>query len=311
MRWRSVAAAIGSVLWVVVPLVAAAAVLTRADHRTNPTPPDSTWTPIGPPVTSIERSASLLLTWATGPPLVAPQWSGLVERVDLAPGQAVTSGQSVGRVGGSDRLLVASAAPFTRPLQVDDVGSDVADLNTTLASLGLPAGGADRYTTATLRGVRALSRQLVGAEVDTFDPNWFVFTPSASVLVASVEFVAGAPAPSAGSVLATSRAVLTSATLSDPVNLVTQSRSVALESRSSTPAACWIWPRSGHISIRPLTAPTSCWPVQRHLVPDRSPQTASSPKPTAVAASSGEIVRTLTVALASRSPSTSSGRASA
>jgi hypothetical protein len=206
-RVRRLPALLAGLLWVVVPVVAAVLLLLQADEITRASTDESTWVPVGPAVTTVDTQVTLALTWAGQSPLVAPAWSGLVERVDAVPGSVLGSGDVVARVGGVDRLLVSSTVPFGRPLQLDDVGPDVEALNEVLGTLGYPSGRGDVFRAATQTGVHDLGERL-GLDTVIFDPGWFVYSPSPTVTVATVDLVLAAPAPPPGTPIATPRPVL-------------------------------------------------------------------------------------------------------
>jgi hypothetical protein len=92
--------------------------------------------------------------------MYAPEWTGLVESVSVVPGQTLTSGGTVGIVGGVRRIAVHTERPFARRLVTDDQGEDVAALNSFLASRGLQHGDGDRFTWATRAGVSALAKSI-------------------------------------------------------------------------------------------------------------------------------------------------------
>ena len=153
------------------------------------------------------------LTWAPGPRLYAPPWSGTVGQVQLQPGQTLRTGDPVATVNAVPRVAVSSAQPFFRPLALGDRGPDVDWLHEALASLGYREMGPEDDAIvggSTLAAVRALAADLgVVGRVDAFDPGWFVWLPEDPFEVDSVALVAGAPATPPGTELAAGAPVLT------------------------------------------------------------------------------------------------------
>jgi hypothetical protein len=167
-----------------------------------------TWAPAVTAEPFVDTAAAVEVEWQETPPLIAPQWGGLIERVLVVPGGALSTGAPVARIGGVDRLLIDSALPFGRMLTEGAEGADVEQLNVVLRELGYAADEGSRFSAATRSGVRALSEVLSGIAVDEFDPGWFVFATSPDMVVDSVALQPGAPAPSAGSEIVTLRPAL-------------------------------------------------------------------------------------------------------
>jgi hypothetical protein len=153
------------------------------------------------------------LTWAPGPRLYAPPWSGTVGQVQLQPGQTLRTGDPVATVSAVARVAVRSAQPFFRPLALGDQGADVTWLHEALALLGYRVMAPEDDATvgqSTLAAVRALAADLgVMGRVDAFDPGWIVWLPDEPFQVDSVALTAGAPAMSTGTELAAGAPILT------------------------------------------------------------------------------------------------------
>jgi hypothetical protein len=157
------------------------------------------------------------LSWTEGPALLAPDWSGTVGQVHLRSRDSIRSGDPVAVIDGVTRLAVPSPQPFFRSLATDDQGPDVGWLHDVLRGLGYLQQVPDddsRVSEATIGAVRAMAVELgVIGPVDAFDPGWFAWLPEEPFEVESVELTAGAPAPSAGTPLATGAAQLDAVTL--------------------------------------------------------------------------------------------------
>lgn len=151
--------------------------------------------------------------WTEPPALYAPAWVGTVGRVDVRADAELRSGDSLGSIDGVTRLAIATPEPFYRPLRLGDRGPDVVwlhDVLTRLGYLGARPPDASVVSASTLTAVRALAAALhVAGMVDTFDPSWFVWLPNEPYQVSTVALKAGAPAPPAGTVLASGRMMLT------------------------------------------------------------------------------------------------------
>lgn len=183
------------------------------------TPAADVWAPIRPDDTSTVEDVAVQITWDAGEEIYAPEWSGLVETVDVAVGQTLTSGRTVAIVGGIRRIAVHSDRPFARELQSGDRGEDVSQLNSFLASRGLSHASGDRFDWATQRGVSALADSLgvpTAQRGTRFEPDWFMYLPAAKVIVAEVAMRVGAPSPAAGEVIIKGEQRITSARLTKP-----------------------------------------------------------------------------------------------
>jgi hypothetical protein len=167
-------------------------------------------------VVAMDERVGVVVTpaWTAGPILYAPEWAGLVGHVEIHPGAELRQGDPVVTVSGVTRLAVATPQPFHRSLALGDRGPDVVWLHDVLDQLGhLSQAPTDRSVVSdmSLTAVGALATELgVPGSVDAFDPAWFVWLPVDPYVVAVVELKAGAPAPSAGSPVATSRPDLSS-----------------------------------------------------------------------------------------------------
>jgi len=138
--------------------------------------------------------------------LLAPDWRGVVTALALSSGRPIKSGEVVVAINGVDRIAVHSSEPFYRSLQLRDRGPDVERLQTILRGLfGDAECGIDGvYGRSTAQAVRRLSQRLGAEAADRFDPTWFVWLSTAEFTSESSELAVGAPAPSAGTVIATS-----------------------------------------------------------------------------------------------------------
>jgi hypothetical protein len=194
----------GAALWIVAPL-ALVIVLTAQSRSIELTPERAVWATVEANAGQVTEPVDVVLGWQAVSPVVAPFWSGIVQSVGVTAGSTLTSGQPVAVIDGVTRLAHHSQQPFFRPLTQGDSGQDAAALNTLLAQAGFDSSEGDRVTRSTLAGVRSLAGVLGvpnPAEVAAFDPAWLVFLPAPVVDVSTVNLVVGAPAPSAGTVIA-------------------------------------------------------------------------------------------------------------
>lgn len=214
--WTAALTVLAICVWILAPValaVYAAIALTREDVIGQ----ETVWLSPGQGEGTQNRAVGLQLQWADAEEVVAPAWTGVVQSVYVQAGQTVKSGQKLAMIDGLDRIIVASAIPFARTLQVDDEGPDVRALNLSLSSLGYnSAGDSDRFTWRTLSGTRSLAETAqvpASKDVTAFDPSWVVFLPHEEVRLASVDLQVGAPAPAAGTAIRKTPRYLTEAAL--------------------------------------------------------------------------------------------------
>lgn len=207
--WIAVAA-----LFVIVPLAVLAGIFVSSDRlnelQASPVPFVEAAN-----ATKFDQRIGVVVTpeWTEAAALFAPAWFGTVGRVDLRANTAIRTGDAIGSIDGVTRLAVATPEPFYRALGPGDGGPDVVWLHDVLVRLGhlreKPLD-ASVMSATTLTAVRAMATALnVAGTVDAFDPGWFVWLPEEPFAVAAVALTAGAPAPPAGNVLASSSKTLT------------------------------------------------------------------------------------------------------
>lgn len=192
MQWLVIAA------WIVAPLVAAATIVVRSSDgvRSDPQP---VWLPVREAAGVVTKPALLHMSWENQSPVVAPHWSGLVQRIFVAPGDHLASGTPVALVDGVKRIAAATDIPFSRALQSGDVGAEVEALNRLLDQLGLPSTAGDRFAAGTVQGVLELSESVLGGPGSPiFEPGWLLYLPTADGIIADVTLRVGAPAPPPG-----------------------------------------------------------------------------------------------------------------
>jgi hypothetical protein len=189
------------------------------------------------------RDVELVLTWRSPAALVAPDWTGLVQGVTAEPGGLLSSGDVVARVAGVDRVACASAYPMEGMVASKDKGQNVEVLQQCLTLFGYELS-ADKgaYGKATERAVEEWSRA-TGAPSQrgtVFEAAWLVYLPEDSYPLASVDLQVGAPAPAAGTPMATakpslSRAVVASADGSYESGALDEAGEAAGPAREVTP----------------------------------------------------------------------------
>lgn len=170
---------------------------------------------------SVEATITALLD--PGARVTAPAWQGgVVTRVDVKPGDAVSTGSVLLAVDGVGRVAVASPAPFYRSLAVGDSGGDVLDLERALKAMGDFAGEPDRsFTKVTANAVDRLGKRLgAGDASGVFDPSWVVWLPGENLVAQSVGVAVNDPAPSQGSVVFSTAPSVSSVSLSGPAGPV-------------------------------------------------------------------------------------------
>lgn len=160
--------------------------------------PRQVWTEISEPQRSAESQLGLKLTWASPRPLVAPEWSGVVQTIAVAPGHEITNGTEIARINGIQRIAMLTAEPLYRPLSIHATGSDVAALNAFLTSQGFPSNDSDTFGGLTATGIRLFSEAIgVSPVTDVFDPGWVLFL-NEPIIVESTSLTTGAPVPTPG-----------------------------------------------------------------------------------------------------------------
>jgi hypothetical protein len=208
---------LGAVVWCGLPLAAYWQLTGRAAEETfeRPVAVDG---PVKANSGASRRDVALALTWYVPGPVVAPGWDGVVQSVGAAPGRMIASGEVLARVDGVDRLACASASPMARSVALRDKGRDVATLHECLTAAGYDvAVDKDVYGSATKSAVADLAAKTGAASErgEVFDAAWLVFLPEENYWPQTVDLVVGAPAPPAGSALASAAPVLSQAVLAD------------------------------------------------------------------------------------------------
>lgn len=210
---RRAGAAVVALVAVGVPAVAAVLLVQRAERAAAPPIPQE-WAPAGSVVPEVVEPGSLVLRWSEQQVLVAPDWGGgLVQGLLATSGAVVVTGTPLATVGRIVRVAAHTSAPFDRPLQLGDVGTDVEELNSLLGQLHLPAGSGDTFTTRTRSGVSGLAMRLAGAASEVFQPGWVVYLPMEAAVIERIDLQVGSPAPSAGDPFVTLRPRLEDAVL--------------------------------------------------------------------------------------------------
>jgi hypothetical protein len=218
---RSFLGPLALLLGVLGPVAGAIAVVTLVPdslHTVMPRPSTVTM-PVTLTRDDQSQAVQAALSWHSGPSLTAPNWSGLVTAVGVAVGERITSGTAIVTIDGIERIALASARPFYRPIGPGVTGGDVQDLRRALSGLGFgPLGTGDTYDSALKSAIRRLEAQLTGGSATqlsgVFDPSWVVFLPAAAATVGSVAMQVGSAAPPPGQAIVTSRQILTPFNLS-------------------------------------------------------------------------------------------------
>jgi len=189
---------------------------------------------------TIRTGVDVVLSWTVVPPILAPNWSGVVTAAGQIPPGGLHSGDSIASVDGIVRLAVHTVSPFHRSLSADDSGPDVAMFNSFLAQRGLDARDDDYFGYATLRGLRGFAASIGVPNPDTvsfFDPSWLVYLPAESEgapnSVLALEL--GAPAPAAGSKLVAPTLHLAGGVLTAPGAVVPNSSGTTADADLTRP----------------------------------------------------------------------------
>ncbi|MDR0627613.1 MAG: hypothetical protein LBG11_10235 [Bifidobacteriaceae bacterium] len=215
---RSITAWVGAAIWCAAPVTAYFYLTDRANDESF-NAPVAVNDVVRENDSASVRDVQLILTWHTPPPVVAPDWTGVVQAVEITADQEIKSGQTVTRIDGIDRFACASSYPLARPLTLKDSGQDVVALHECLALFGYDVDSdGSAYGTKTRQAVTDLGKRIgaVGADGTGFDPAWIVFLPEENYVPAAVHLELGAPAPPAGTHIAEPTPALTQAVLVTP-----------------------------------------------------------------------------------------------
>lgn len=202
-RWRRRAlgagVALGVLAWIAIPVT----IFTAATIRVAEVPlreSELMWVAPEEAGPAVESSLGIAVEWGADPSLRAPAWEGLVQRVDVQPGQEITHGTSIGLVSGIVRQAWRTDVPISRALAAQDSGPEVAAMKAAFRELGMRVTEGDRVDWLTLQTIRAFA-ETIGVEspetVLAFEPAWVVFLPR-SIAVGEILLDVGGAAPTMG-----------------------------------------------------------------------------------------------------------------
>lgn len=219
--WRSRFAALGILLWALMPIALILYLGTVSSGIRVVGEPQPVWVPVADVVETTNRQVQLDLTWSAPTNLVAPNWSGLVRAVHIRPGTDVKSGDIILKIDAVDRMAWHAKSPFYRSLSAGDQGGDVRELQRLLKFEGFGNSDTGRFDYETQRGVARLASKLGVAErVSAFLPEWVLYLPKASVKADEVMVSVGALAPASGETVFVARPKLLAAKLAAPTGAV-------------------------------------------------------------------------------------------
>jgi hypothetical protein len=161
------------------------------------------------------QPVNVVFSWEPGPVLRAPAWAGIVTSIATRPGTALRSGDPVLAVDGVTRIAWASPSPFYRRLEAGDRGADVVELHRLLEALRFlddPPDDAGFLSWESSIAIQAFNESLGGGG-RVFDPATVIWLPADPYELHALEASVAAPAPAAGSILATSAASPIAATI--------------------------------------------------------------------------------------------------
>lgn len=186
--------------------------------------------PVEPDVDDGRVPASLTIEWDQPVEMVSPGFEGIVTAVYMEPGDVVSDGGLLMQVDGVDRLAARTPSPFHRNLRLRDAGADVAALQAFLSRGGWFDGEIDGvYGSSTARAVRDLEAELgVVKPTGIFDRRFVVWLPSDSIVIGTLEPIAGRPASGVGSALALGRVSAQTAVVTVAVGAPTEGTLVFL-----------------------------------------------------------------------------------
>jgi len=126
------------------------------------------------------------------PPDVESRSAGTVTSVDIAIGDAITSGRQLVSIDGV-KVLAYSGAPFYRDLQSGDQGNDVGNLTAFLAGVGaLPdQNRGTNFNSTVVKAVKSLQRSLGAPQDGVFRLAYVAYLPAASLTVGTLAATVG------------------------------------------------------------------------------------------------------------------------
>jgi hypothetical protein len=167
----------GALLWIIAPVLGFL-FLTQLASRQPIEESNTVTVPVRANSEPTWRNVSLEIVRETPWSLLAPDWTGMVQRVLARVAIPIVSGDVIAEVGGVERIAYHSDVPFSILLQVGDLSRDVRMLNTFLFSRGIDADpDSDQFSSLTQRGVRQFARSIGIPDSDgsAFDPSWLVY----------------------------------------------------------------------------------------------------------------------------------------
>lgn len=141
---------------------------------------------------------------ANEPPLLSPNWSGMVTAVHVGRGAEVATGTRVVDIDGVTRIAAHQTVPFYRIIQMGAVGADVNALCKVLNILGYETPETDEFDSEVLAAVRKFAADLGVVEakgISEFDPAWVIYLPYPALAIDEIDLMVGAPAPGAGTII--------------------------------------------------------------------------------------------------------------
>lgn len=203
----------GLVAWIALPIVALVVLTTLSLSATISGPQVPSWVPVRASADASSEPVDLALQWHASKTVFAPAWSGLVQSSLVKPGDVLHDGTPIAVIDGITRTAALTLAPFYRSITYGTRGDDVAWLNAFLSRLGIKSGTGQSATRDTMAAVKKFALSVGASYHGAFEVAWVVFVPSADFKVATVDMVAGMPAPTAGATILHSTATLSRATV--------------------------------------------------------------------------------------------------
>lgn len=202
----------GLVAWLLLPVAGLVALSVFASQANISADVQPVWVPLQSAGGATSEPIDIALQWEIPPPLLAPDWSGVIQTVAVSHGDSITDGSPIVTVNGVVRIAVASPAPFYRPISRGVKGADVEWLNDFLSASGRSHGTGPTVSAGTMGGIAQLARDLGADDTRVFDPGWVVFLGSAGLVVDSVDLLPGGSAPALGTAIIASVPSLARAT---------------------------------------------------------------------------------------------------
>lgn len=200
MKSKTILLLAGLTVWVLAPMALVLSVpnLLGSSEST----PEAQTAPFVASEGTNSTPVDVALLWSAPEPVLAPNWTGTVDQIQVTTGDTVSHGTPLLRIDGISRIAWHTPGAFWRPLGLGDSGDDVVMLQEALNSSSYSAEVDGTFDRNTLAAVRKLAKDLGipnASTIGLFSPEWVVRLPIPAARIAKVNVAIGQHAPGAGS----------------------------------------------------------------------------------------------------------------